>query len=110
MTSAPAIATAAAIWAAFLMPTAAAQQQRMPCAERSVVVEGLSSPEHKERPVLRGVTPSGNMLEVWLSDGGGFSVILTRPQGAGAKLSCLVSAGTAMHSVDEPTQPPAKGS
>jgi len=95
-----ALAIAALILLAF--PAAA---QQMPCAPRSAVVTGLSGPDHRERVVLRGITPSGNMLEVWLSDAGGFSIILTRPEGG---LSCMVSAGQAMHEVDEPTQPPAK--
>ena len=105
-----AIAAAAALVAAFLMPAAQAQQ-RMPCAPRSAVVAGLSGPDHKERVVLRGIA-NDNMIEVWLSDEGGFSIILTRPEGAlgGQPLSCMVSAGTAMHEVAEPPKPPAKGS
>jgi len=98
MTRALAIAAAAAVLAAFLMPAAQAQQ-RMPCAPRSSVVAGLSGPDHNERPTLRGITPSGNMLEVWLSDAGGFSIILTRPEGG---LSCMLSAGQAMHAVPPP--------
>ena len=103
MTRARAIAAAAAIWAAFLMPAQA--QQRMPCAERSVVEQGLRGPEHRERPIYRGLA-NGNLVELWLSDEGGFSVIITRPDG----LACMLAAGQAMHEVAEPTQPPAKGS
>jgi len=99
-----AIAAAAALVAAFLMP-AQAQQQRMPCAERSVVEQGLRGPEHKERPVYRGIA-NDNMIELWLSDEGGFSVIITRPDG----LACMLAAGQAMHEVAEPPKPPAKGS
>ena len=97
-----AIAAAAAIWAAFLMPAAQAQQ-RMPCAPRQAVVEGLSGPDHRERPIYRGLA-NGNLIELWLSDEGGFSIILTRPEGG---LSCMVSAGTAMHAV--PPSPPTGG-
>ncbi len=93
-----AIAAAAAIWAAFFMPAAAAQQQQqMPCAQRSAVVAGLSSPEHNERPIYRGIA-NDNMVELWMADGGGFSVIITRPDG----LACMLAAGTAMHEVDAP--------
>jgi len=99
-----AIAAAAALVAAFLMPAEA--QQRMPCAPRQAVVEGLSGPDHRERPIYRGLA-NGNLIELWLSDEGGFSIILTRAEGG---LSCMLSAGTAMHEVAEPTQPPAKGS
>ena len=96
-----AIAAAAAVLAAFLMPAEA--QQRMPCAQRSAVVEGLSGPDHRERPIYRGLA-NGNLIELWLSDEGGFSIILTRPEGG---LSCMVSAGTAMHAV--PPSPPTGG-
>ena len=95
---------ALAIALALLAFPAAAQQ--MPCAPRSAVVTGLSGPDHRERPVYRGLA-NGNLVELWLSDEGGFSIILTRAEGG---LSCMLSAGTAMHEVAEPTQPPAKGS
>ena len=96
-----AIAAAAALVAAFLMPAQA--QQRMPCAPRSAVVEGLSGPEHRERPIYRGLA-NGNLVELWLSDEGNFSIILTRAEGG---LSCMLSAGQAMHAV--PPSPPTGG-
>ena len=90
-----AIAAAAALMAAFLMP---AQAQQMLCAPRSAVVEGLSGPDHRERPIYRGLA-NGNLIELWLSDEGNFSIILTRAEGG---LSCMLSAGQAMHAVPPP--------
>jgi len=96
-----AIAAAAALVAAFLMPAEA--QQQMLCAPRTAVVDGLSGPDHRERPIYRGLA-NGNLIELWLSDEGNFSIILTRAEGG---LSCMVSAGTAMHAV--PPSPPTGG-
>ena len=56
-----AIAAAAALMAAFLMP---AQAQQMLCAPRSAVVEGLSGPDHRERPIYRGLAN-----EIWSNYG-----------------------------------------
>jgi hypothetical protein len=80
-----------------LLAFPAMAQQRMPCAPRSAVVSGLT--EYKERVVLRGIA-NDNMIEVWLSDEGGFSIILTRAEGG---LSCMLSAGASMHAVGQPT-------
>jgi len=73
--------------------------QQMPCAPRAAVVAGLSGPDHRERPVYRGLA-NGNLVELWLSDEGGFSIIMTQPEGG---ISCMMSAGTAMHAVGQPT-------
>ena len=89
---------ASALALVLMASPAAAQQQRMPCAPRAAVVEGLSGPDHRERPIYRGLA-NGNLVELWLSDAGGFSIILTRAEGG---LSCMVSAGTAMHAVPPP--------
>jgi len=87
-----------------LLAFPAAAQQRMPCAPRTAVVAGLSGPEHREKPIYRGLA-NGNLIELWLSDEGGFSIILTRAEGG---LSCMLSAGHAMHVVDEADQPTPK--
>jgi hypothetical protein len=68
-----AIAAAAAIWAAFLMPTAVAQQ--MACAPRSVVVKALSSAEYNEEVIARGII-DGRMFKLWRSPKGTFSATL----------------------------------
>jgi len=93
---------ALAIALALLAFPAAAQQ--MPCAPRQAVVAGLSGPDHREKPIYRGLA-NGNLIELWLSDEGGFSIIMTRAEGG---LSCMLSAGHAMHIVDEADQPTPK--
>ncbi len=75
-----------------------AAAQQMSCAPRAAVVAGLSGPDHRERPVYRGLA-NGNLIELWLSDEGGFSIIMTQAEGG---ISCMLSAGTAMHAV-QPT-------
>ena len=88
----PAIATAAAIWAAFLMPAALAQQQQMPCAPRDAIAESLA--KHGEKVVLRGIVNDADMLEIWLDENdGSFSLIFTKPPGTA---SCMVAAGQGM--------------
>ena len=84
-----------------LLAFPAAAQQQMPCAPRDVVTKSLAT-EHNEHVVLRGLA-NGNLIEIWLGDEGGFSVIMTLAEGG---LSCMVSAGTAMHRVDQPTPKP----
>ena len=97
-----AIAAAAAIWAAFLMP-AAAQQQQMPCAPRDAVTGGLH--DHGEKVVLRGIVNDTDMLEIWLDENdGSYSVIFTKPPGTA---SCMVAAGQGMsYVVDAPAPKP----
>ena len=86
----PAIATAAAIWAAFLMPAQA--QQRAPCAPRDAIAESLA--KHGEKVVLRGIVNDADMLEIWLDENdGSFSLIFTKPPGT---VSCMVAAGQGM--------------
>ncbi len=98
------VVLAAAALTAFLVPVAQAQQ-RVPCAQRSAVVAELSSPEHNERPIYRGIA-NDNMIELWMADGGGFSVIVTRPDG----LACMLAAGTALHEVSAPAPKPGEKS
>ncbi len=81
-----------------LLAFPAMAQQQMPCAPRDVVTKSLAT-EHNEHVVLRGLA-NGNLIEIWLADEGGFSIILTRPEGG---VSCMLGAGSAMHRVDPPT-------
>jgi len=96
-----AIAAAAAIWAAFLMPTAAAQQ--MACAPRSVVVKALSSAEHNEEVIARGII-DGRMFELWRSPKGTFSATLTHADNG---MTCLIASGTSLHPVGPVLKAPA---
>jgi hypothetical protein len=92
---------AAAALAAIFMPVVEAQQ-RLHCAPRNVVTTALAK-KHGERPVLRGVAGRA-MIEVWLSESGSFSVIITQA-GDGGQVSCMLAAGNSMGHVDEPIMP-----
>jgi hypothetical protein len=85
----------------FLVFTVKAQaQQRLHCAARDSLAATLTE-KHGEVPVLRGVAGSRVLIEVWLSDSGSFSIIITQPTPRG-QLSCMLAAGTAMNYVKEP--------
>ena len=60
------------------------------CAERSRVVNHLVD-VFSERRVSRGVTDSGSVIEVFASEFGGWTMVLTSPGGT----SCLVMSGEA---------------
>ena len=96
-------ALAAAALAAFLMPVAQAQQSvgppQVPCAPRPAVIKSLSG-EHKEEVVMRGII-DGRMLEIWRGPEGSFSVTVTH---AANGITCLIAAGTSLHSVGPVTK------
>jgi len=59
------------------------------CGERGYIVEQLQAKYGETRRSLGISGP--NVVEVWASDGGSFTVLLTSPAG----LSCLIAAGEA---------------
>ncbi len=66
-----------------------------PCAPREVLLRRLAE-GYGEAPQALGLTGNGALLELLVSPGGrSFSILLTRPPGAGApgRVSCLVAAG-----------------
>ena len=58
------------------------------CGPRQALMDSLRK-EYDERPVSRGVTSTGALLEVWASGGGTWSILVTVPGGP----TCLVSSG-----------------
>jgi hypothetical protein len=81
-----ATAAAAALSAAALVPNTAAAQQV--CAERIGVLKHLDK-THKEAPRALGLTSSGQVVELLVSEKGSWTLIVTAPSG----LSCLIAAG-----------------
>ena len=59
------------------------------CAPRAAIALSLES-EYAEVSVGRGLLPDGQLLELFLSVGGSFTVVATTVQG----LSCVIIAGT----------------
>jgi hypothetical protein len=65
-----------------------------PCHHRSDVVTRLSI-QYGEQPVARGLSAAGQMVEVFASPSGTFTIVVTRHDG----LSCLIAAGKGWHAI-----------
>ena len=74
------------------------------CGTHKQITSTLES-LYREKPMHRGLTPKGTMIEVFSSDNGTFTVVMTLPTGR----SCLVSAGTHWQEVDASSHPKDKG-
>jgi hypothetical protein len=81
-----ATASAAALLAVALAPNGAAAQQV--CAERVGVLKHLDKTHH-EAPQALGITSSGQVVELLVSDKGSWTLIVTAPSG----VACLIAAG-----------------
>lgn len=58
------------------------------CGERNKFLEHLGS-NYQEGPIAMGLVSDGNVLEVLASNGGSWTIIVTRPDGK----SCVVATG-----------------
>jgi hypothetical protein len=65
--------------------TAAAQ---LTCAQRAEVVERLSG-RYGEKQIATGLDDNGRLIEVFVSDGGNFTILISFAHG----LSCVAAAG-----------------
>lgn len=79
--------------------TPARAQQELMCAPREDVVRQLSV-MFSERPVNRGLTGDGMLLEMFASAEGTWTAVLSEPSG----VSCLVSGGEAWQTIDPSTR------
>lgn len=71
-------------WSAF----PATAQAQMACGERKEAVASLQK-DYSEAPVAIGLTANGNVVEVFTSESGTFTIIVTKPSG----ISCLMLSG-----------------
>ena len=78
----------AAVLATAFLSTPTQSLASAPCDARERLVEALAS-KFKEKPVSRGLTDTGQVIEVFASTTGSFSVVLSLPTG----VSCLMSSG-----------------
>ncbi|MDP6343562.1 MAG: hypothetical protein QF578_19195 [Alphaproteobacteria bacterium] len=90
---------AAAVLAAFLLSAPVAAQAV--CGERDRLLAHLRK-THGERPIAMGLTARGRMVEVLASDGGGWSIIVTDPNGG----ACLMATGEAWEAVEDKAKGP----
>ena len=81
--------TAAAVLAAFLMPAAKAQQMPLVCQPHARIAAHLLK-EFREVVVANGVAGSA-LLEVFASEKGTWTVVVTRPS---MGLACVQGTGT----------------
>jgi len=68
--------------------SAPANAQQTICGERGDVASKLME-RYKEAPTSMGLANSGSMVEIFSSDDGTFTIVMTHPNG----MSCLVAAG-----------------
>ncbi len=69
-------------------------QAQTVCGDRSEFVNKLKN-AYAEKPISLGLASNGSMIEVFASDNGTFSIVITQPGGT----SCLVAAGDNWQSV-----------
>lgn len=58
------------------------------CGERGFIARKLES-GYSEKPIAMGLSADGAVVEVFASDAGSFTIVVTRPDG----LSCILIAG-----------------
>lgn len=83
----PFIVLAAVFAGSWTLP-ATAEQQGLPCARRDDMVKTLAS-RYRELPRAIGLANQTTVIEIFTSEAGTWTILLTRPDGA----SCIVSAG-----------------
>lgn len=77
--------------------SAAAQQRttvQQMCAPRDVLVSNLQK-SYEEMPAGRGLSATGNLVELLTSATGGWTMLMTRPNG----MNCVIGVGEAWHDV-----------
>jgi hypothetical protein len=82
------LAAAAAVAVLGIQPMPVAAQEAAPCAQRTNIVDTLGS-QYKESPRAIGLVSQDAVLEVFVSETGSWTVMVTNPQG----VSCVLAAG-----------------
>lgn len=94
-----------AIMAGFLstaaMLPAAANAQQAACADRASLVSSLSN-NYAEHPTSMGLAANGAIFEIFASDKGSWTILVTRPDG----VSCLMATGEGWENVPQLAQGP----
>lgn len=66
------------------------------CGERGTIADRLAQ-KYGEHPVSIGLATNGSVIEVFVSDDGTFTILVTSPDGR----TCLVAAGEGWQPVDD---------
>lgn len=80
------LATFTALFALSVAPSVS--QAQMVCGDRTEFVSKLQK-SYAEKQISLGLASNGTMIEVFASEHGTFSIVITQPSGK----SCLVAAG-----------------
>lgn len=82
------LCAAAAVAVLSVQPMPAAAAQDTPCAERNNVIDTLDT-QYKESPRAIGLVSKEAVLEIFVSETGTWTVVVTDPAG----VSCVLAAG-----------------
>jgi hypothetical protein len=85
---------------AFLAFGASDAGAQMVCGQRASIIESLDQ-KYKERPNAFGISGEKTLFELFTSEGGSWTILMTRPGG----VSCIMAVG---QSWEEFPAPPAK--
>jgi hypothetical protein len=78
----------AALSIAFVSQSAGAQPQRPLCGSRNIILEQLDK-SYSEKPQAVGLSADGGVVEIFASEGGSWTVLITYPN----RTSCMILAG-----------------
>ena len=67
--------------------------QGIPCGNRYSIIHKLEN-AYSEEPVSIGIIENGSLIEVFVSESGTFTILITSPKGR----SCLVAVGNSWES------------
>ena len=87
----PFILVSALLTGSWMLPASA---QQAPCGKRDELVKALSS-RFREEPRGMGLANQSAIIEIFTSKAGTWTILLTKPDGAG----CIVSAGEAWEDI-----------
>jgi hypothetical protein len=88
---------------AALLPGMAVAQNAQPaaCAERASLVQSLSN-NYAEQPTSMGLAANGAVFEIFTSETGSWTILVTRPDG----VSCLMATGENWETLPQLAQGP----
>ncbi len=87
----------AAFVSAGLATSSAAAQMPIPCGDYREIVRQLAE-KHGERAAGRGLSASGNLVELLRAEDGGWTLLMVLPNGR----ACLMSMGEAWQPIEAP--------
>jgi hypothetical protein len=82
---------------ALAVPAASAEERRAPACFPHEELEGELRQAYNEKKLGHGISGDGNLVEIFMSSAGSFTVIKTSPAG----VSCIVDFGEGWQSIDQ---------